>query len=224
MGLLDRVSALIRANLNDLIDQAEDPEKMIKQVVLDMQNQLLQLKTQVAMSVADHHLLVKKRTENEELAADWVRKAQFAVDRQQDDLGRAAIEKSIAFRRSAESFGQQIEDQNVEVANLKEALIKLQVKLAETQGQAEVLIAQHRRAKVSKKAAHTRWKVAELDAATTFARMKGKLSQTEAEAVGMNHVLNDTRSVEDRLAAFERDEEVERLLGELRDKKPSKSA
>jgi phage shock protein A len=224
MGLLDRVSTLIRANLNDLIDKAEDPEKMIKQIVLDMQNQLLQLKTQVAMSVADHHLLVKKKEEHEALSAEWVRKAQFAVDRQQDDLGRAAIEKSIAFRRAAENFGQQIGDQNVEVANLKEALVKLQVKLAETQAQAEILIAQHRRAKVSKKAAHTRWKVAEVDAVTTFARMKGKLARTEAEAVGMNEVLQDSMSVEDKLAAFERDEEVERLLGELRDRKQSKSA
>ncbi|BDC49459.1 membrane protein [Bryobacterales bacterium F-183] len=224
MGLLDRVSTLIRANLNDLIDKAEDPEKMIKQVVLDMQNQLLQLKTQVAMSVADHHLLIKKKQENEALSEDWVRKAQFAVDRQQDDLGRAAIEKSIAFRRAAESFAQQAEDQNVEVANLKEALIKLQVKLAETQAQAEVLVAQHRRARVSKKAAQTRWNVAELDGATTFARMKGKVAQTQATAVGMNQVLQDGTSVEDKLAAFERDEEVERLLAEMRDRKQSKPA
>ena len=60
MGLLERVSTLIRANLNDLIDRAEDPEKMIKQVILDMENQLLQVKTQVAVSIADQHMLEKK--------------------------------------------------------------------------------------------------------------------------------------------------------------------
>ena len=66
MALLERVSALIRANLNDLIDRAEDPQKMLKQVILDMQNQMLQVKTQVAIAVADEHLLGKKKKENEE--------------------------------------------------------------------------------------------------------------------------------------------------------------
>ena len=60
MALLERVATLVRANLNDLIDKAEDPEKMIKQVILDMQNQLLQVKTQVAISIADQHVLEKK--------------------------------------------------------------------------------------------------------------------------------------------------------------------
>ena len=66
MALLERVATLVRANLNDLVDQAEDPEKMIKQVILDMQNQLLQVKTQVAISIADQHVLEGKLREAEE--------------------------------------------------------------------------------------------------------------------------------------------------------------
>ena len=68
MGLLERVSTLIRANLNDMIDRAEDPEKMIKQVILDMENQYLQVKTQVAVSIADQHILEKKQKEQEDTA------------------------------------------------------------------------------------------------------------------------------------------------------------
>src|ERR1700676_3574180 len=75
MALLERVSTLVRANLNDLIDKAEEPEKMIKQVILDMQNQLLQVKTQVAIAIADQHLLEKKQKENEDKVAEWMRKA-----------------------------------------------------------------------------------------------------------------------------------------------------
>jgi hypothetical protein len=90
MALLERVSTLIRANLNDLVDKAEDPEKMIKQVILDMQNQLLQVKTQVAISIADQHVLEKKLKENEENARQWVRRAEMAVDKQDDALARAA--------------------------------------------------------------------------------------------------------------------------------------
>jgi len=66
MGLLERVSTLIRANINDMVDRAEDPEKMIKQVILDMENQYLQVKTQVAVSIADQHMLEKKWRENED--------------------------------------------------------------------------------------------------------------------------------------------------------------
>src|SRR6201998_963069 len=98
MELLERVATLIRANLNDLIDQAEEPEKMIKQVILDMQNQLLQVKTQVAIAIADQHLLMKKQKENEDTADQWVRKAELAVDKGQDDLARAALERSMTAR------------------------------------------------------------------------------------------------------------------------------
>jgi len=90
MALLERVSTLIRANLNDLIDKAEDPEKMIKQVILDMQNQLMQVKTQVAIAIADQHVLEKKQKDNAEKEAEWIRKAELAVDKKQDDLARAA--------------------------------------------------------------------------------------------------------------------------------------
>src|ERR1700719_950524 len=93
MALLERVSTLIRANLNDLIDQAENPEKLIKQMILDMQNQLLQVKTQVAIAMADEHILEKKRKENADKEAEWMRKAGLAVDKKQDDLARVALER-----------------------------------------------------------------------------------------------------------------------------------
>ena len=73
MALLERVSTLLRANLNDLIEKAEDPERLLKQIVLDMENQLLQVKTQVAIAIADQHLLDKKRAEHVEQAAEWLR-------------------------------------------------------------------------------------------------------------------------------------------------------
>src|SRR6202035_2230716 len=147
MALMERVSTLIRANLNDLIDKAEHPEKLIKQVILDMQNQLLQVKTQVAISIADQHLLLKKQQENEAAAEDWVRKAEMAVDKKQDDLARAALERSMTSKNVGASFAEQVADQTAQVENLKTALRKLELKLAEAQNKSDVLIAQHRRAK-----------------------------------------------------------------------------
>ena len=95
MALLERVSTLVRANLNDLIDKAEHPEKMIKQVILDMENQLLQVKTQVAISIADQHVLRNKLKENEENERQWVRRAEMALDKHDDALARGALGSGV---------------------------------------------------------------------------------------------------------------------------------
>ena len=146
MALLERVATLVRANLNDLIDKAEDPEKMIKQVILDMQNQLLQVKTQVAIAIADQHLLQKKRTRHEDRAAEWMRKAELAVDKQQDDLARAALERSRASPRwpRASPAGGRSEGAGRHPARRSR---KLDQKLSEAQCEERLLIAQHRRAR-----------------------------------------------------------------------------
>src|SRR4029077_19747533 len=133
MALLERVSTLIRANLNDLIDKAEDPEKMIKQVILDMQNQLIQVKTQVAITIADQHVLERKQKENTDKEAEWIRKAALAGDKKHDDLDRAALERPMCFNHISGNFDAQVADQKTEVENLKAALHKLERKLAEAE-------------------------------------------------------------------------------------------
>src|SRR5438093_12239716 len=152
MALLERVSTLVRANLNDLIDRAEHPEKMIKQIMLDMDNQLMQVKTQVAIAIADEHLLLKKQKESEEKAAEWTRKAELAVDKKQDDLARAALERSLSSRQMAASCEQQVEDQAAQVEHLKTALRQLEPKLAEGRARRAALSAQQRRASALRQA------------------------------------------------------------------------
>src|SRR5215831_15529196 len=104
MALLERVGTLLRANLNDLIDRAEDPEKMVKQVILDMENQLMQVKTQVAISIADLHLLEKKREESERERETYVKTASLAVEKTKDDIARQALERSLDARKRVENF------------------------------------------------------------------------------------------------------------------------
>src|SRR5438067_13410513 len=91
MGLLDRVSTLVRANLNSLVDRAEDPEKIIQQLLIDMNNQLLQVKTQVAASIADEKRLYQRYQENKEKADEWERKAELAVDKGEGELAKEAL-------------------------------------------------------------------------------------------------------------------------------------
>ncbi len=214
MALLERVATLIRANLNDLIDKAEDPEKMIKQVILDMQNQLLQVKTQVAVSIADQHMLENKQKENEEAAADWLRKAERAVDKQQDDLARSALERHRSFTQLAESYREQVDDQKAQVENLKSALQKLEQKLAEALSKKELLIARHRRSLAANKASQAQLAIGDRSKVATFDRLKDKVLHAEAVSQAQAEMVAD--DVGDQFARLEKQDEIERLLAELK--------
>ena len=217
MGLLERVSTLIRANLNDIVDRAEDPEKMIKQVILDMDNQYLQVKTQVAVSIADQHMLEKKWRENEESGKDWMHKAEIAVDKKQDDLARAALQRVESYRDLSTSFGEQVNDQKAQVENLKTALRQLDQKLTEANAKADLLIAQHRRARAVGKASDAKINIGNGSKAAAFDRMKHKVVREEAVGQAKAEIAVD--NVEDRLAALEKEDRIEQLLGELKAKR-----
>ena len=151
MPLLERVSTLLRANLNDLLDKAEDPEKLARQILLDLENQLLQVKTQVAVAVADQHRLLQQQREHEAAEANWRQKAELAVGKGKDDLARAALERSLLHSRSAAAFAQQHAEQTAETDTLRTMYSRLQAKLTETRARVEVLVAQHRRQRTAAK-------------------------------------------------------------------------
>jgi phage shock protein A len=215
MALLERVSTLIRANLNDLVEKAEDPEKLLKQVILDMQNQLLQVKTQVAIAIADQHLLEKKQTENQDKHGEWMRKAEMAVHKKNDEeLGRAALERALSYKNMAESFTQQVADQKTQVENLKTAFSRLEQKLAEAQAKCDLLVAQHRRTRTAKKAGEAHAALQDGAHGSTFDRMKHKVQR--AEAIGEAHAELNGDTLDDRFATLEKEDEIERLLAEIK--------
>ena len=228
MALLERVATLLRANLNDLIDRAEDPQKMLRQLILDMENQLLQVKTQVAIALADQHLLEKKQAEHEEAAGNWQRKAALAVTRQQDDMARAALRQQISHQQMAASFAQQLSDQRTETETLRSALGRLQQRLQETQSRCELLAVEHRRARASQKLNGTTPKTA-----ATIARVRGRIDREAAAGHAQQAMLTaeaghtgngDSRSVdqmsdvelEEHFATMEREDQIEDLLRSLK--------
>jgi phage shock protein A len=214
MALLERVATLIRANLNDLVDKAEDPEKMIKQVILDMENQLLQVKTQVAISIADQHVLEKKLQECEDNHKQWVRRAEIAVQKGDDSLARAAVERSMSYKSMVENFHQQVEDQKTQVENLKTALLKLQQKLDEAKSKSDMLIAQHRRSRAIRKAADAGLTIGGESNSAAFDRMKNKVQHSEASAQASVDLAAD--NVNEKFAAMEKEDEIERMLSEIK--------
>jgi len=215
MALLDRVATLVRANLNDLIDKAENPEKMLKQVILDMENQFMQVKTQVAIALADLHLLQKKRQENLDKHSEWMRKAELAVDKKDDALARAALERAMSFQQTVESFGQQIEDQEAQVESLKAALKKLEIKLSEARAKVDLLIAEHRRARATSRAAEAQRTPTGEN--RTFDRMRTKVDRDRAISDAHAELLGE--DIEGRFHALEREEKVDALLAQLKERK-----
>lgn len=212
MALLERVTTLIKANINDLVSKAEHPEKLLKQLLLDMENQLMQVKTQVALAVADQHLLENKQKDNLASQQDWVRKAELALNKGDEALARMALERSLTFETAAQNFSQQIEDQAHQVEMLKTALYRLEQKMAETRSKADLLIAQHRRAKLSERAGTAALEEFGQDAA--FVRMRNKVQ--EADAIGEGHLALAEESPEKRLEQLEKADKVEKLLENLK--------
>jgi phage shock protein A len=217
MALLERVSTLVRANLNDLIDKAEEPEKMLKQLILDMENQLLQVKTQVAVAMADEHLLEKKQAENGTKAADWMRKAELAVDKKQDDLARAALERHQSYTQMAASFNEQLANQRVEVENLKSALGKLEQKLSEAKSKIDLLIAQHRRSRAVTRASEAQLAAGDRSTLAAFDRMKQKVLHGEVVSQAKSEIVKD--DLDERLAKLEREDRIEQMLAELKSRR-----
>jgi phage shock protein A len=214
MAVLERVATLVRANLNDLIDRAEDPEKMIKQVILDMENQLLQVKTQVAVAMADQHLLQKKQVEHEDKAAEWMRKAELAVDKKQEDLARAALERYQSLTKVADDYGRQSTDQRLQVDTLRNALEKLEQKLDEARAKCDLLIAQHRRARALDRASDAQLAIGDQSNVANFDRMRNKVQRSEAISQAKAELVGD--DVERRFDQMQRDQEVDRLLEALK--------
>jgi phage shock protein A len=216
MALLERVTTLLRANLNDLVEKAEDPERLLKQIVLDMENQLMQVKTQVAVAIADQHLLEKKKADHEQQAAEWRRKAELAVQKGHDDLARGALERALSHDQLAAGFTSEAEDQKHEADNLRQALHKLSQKLDETRARCEMLAAEHRRAKMVGRATVARQAIGD-GQEQALGRMKGRVHQTAAHATAASEVLV-SESLEDRFASLENEDKIEQLLGEIKAK------
>ncbi|MGA8036080.1 MAG: PspA/IM30 family protein [Candidatus Acidiferrales bacterium] len=217
MRLLERVSTLIRANLNDMIDRAEDPEMLIKQVILDMENQYLQVKTQVAVSIADQHMLEKKLRENEDAGREWMRKAELAVDKSQDELARAALERFQTAQKLALSYREQVDDQTAQVETLKSSLIKLEQKLMEAKSKRDLLLARHRRSAAMGKAARAHSALGDQSKSAMFDRLGDRVNRVESVASAEVELLSDDTG--DKLARLDRDSEVDRLLTELKSKR-----
>jgi phage shock protein A len=182
MGIFSRLGTLIKSNINDLITKAEDPEKMLSQVLLEMQQQLVEAKKAVAVAIADEKKLQKQYTAESDKAKEWERKAMVAVRAGDDNLARQALARKQEHESIASQFQQQWLAQKAAVEKLKDALRLLNNKIEEAKRKKNILIARKKRAEAQQQIANTMQGLGDTSAFDTFDRMAERIQLMEAEA------------------------------------------
>ncbi|MDP9363126.1 MAG: PspA/IM30 family protein [Chloroflexota bacterium] len=215
MGIMDRLSRLIRANVNDLIDRAEDPEKLLDQILRDMQTNITSARAQVASMIAQEKELEADLGETRRLAIEWGAKAQRAVEAGKDDLAREALRRKRDNEGNAQVYQQQYQVQQQAVDKLKDQLRQLEAKYQATLSQRDSLIARQRRAKAQREVAESLnvSVFTPLDSGSELERMERQIRGTEAQAMAALEVgetgyeaqfreLDLDVGIEDELAAL----------------------
>ena len=213
MGLFDRVSRLLRANVNDMVAKAEDPEKILEQAVMDMQEDLVQLRQAVASSIAS-----QKRTEQQynKAMADansWQSKAQLALQKGDEDLAREALTRKKSYSDTAGSLKGQLDGQAGMVDTMKKSLIQLEGKISEAKTKKDMLKSRSQAAKAQEQLQSAVGRVGTNSAMAAFERMEEKVlvqearSQAAAELTGADleskfAALSAGSDVDDELAAM----------------------
>jgi phage shock protein A len=182
MGFFARLAQLIKSNLNDLVSRAEDPEKMLNQILIDMNAQLVEAKKQVAVAIADEKRLQKQFQNERAVAEEWERKAMMAVRAGDDELAKEALMRKKEHDGLAKTYEEQWQKQLAAVNQLKLALRALNNKIEEAKRKKNVLIARKRRAEAMKSIQNTMSGLNDQSAFEAFDRMAQKIDQIEAEA------------------------------------------
>lgn len=201
MNFFQRIAALIKANLNEMISRAEDPERVLNQALDDMRKQLTEAKSRVALAFADEKRLEKQHEAETTKVAYWEKQAMSAVRAGRDDLAMQALAKKKEHESIALQFEQQLIEQRAAVDQLKKALHALSAKIDEAARKRALLVARVKRAEAQKSIADTLSAAGDRSAFETFARMEEKVDRLEAEAGARAEVAQLTSGHEnDRLS------------------------
>lgn len=216
MGIFDRMSRLIRANVNDVLDRAEDPEKMIDQILRDMDSNMRTARSQVAAMIAQEKELEADLEETRGLSSEWGAKAKRAVEAGKDDLAREALRRKHDMDENAAVYAKQHEIQVQTVSRLKSQLRQLESKYQQTLSQRDSLIARQKRAQATKQVTQMASTVSltPLDASAELERMERKIRSTESEALAMGEMQSE--SYDEQFRELDYDVDIERELEMLK--------
>ena len=202
MGLLDRAWRIIRTNLNDLVSQSEDPERVLEQSLQDMQANLVQLRQAVAQAIATERRTQRQCGNAQTQAQEWYNRAQLALQKGNEAAARDALTRRQTYLTNAQSMESHLEQQRQIVVKLKENMRTLEAKLAEAKTQKDMYIARARSAEASQRLQGMLAQLGDRDSTAAFGRMEEKVLQIEAEADAIAE-LNSADKLEEQFAALE---------------------
>jgi phage shock protein A len=220
MGIMDRVATVIRSNLNHLINKAEDPEKMLDQILIQMRQQLMEAKREVAVAIADEKRLGTQLEAELEQLGEWERRAAMAVQKGEDDLAREALRRKSEHEQIAIGYKKQWDAQKASTENLKNALRGLSQKIEEAGRKKNLLVARQKRAVAQKHIHEVMTGLSDTSAFESFDRMEAKVEQIEAQASAAVELSDDLSgdTIEQRFRALESSTDVEQELHALKAK------
>lgn len=214
MGLIDRILRVIRANLNSLIGQAEDPEKVLEQTVMDMQENLIQLRQAVAQAIATQKRTERQCSQANSTAQEWYNRAQLALQKGDDDLARQALTKRKSYQETAEAMQVQIDQQSIVVNRLKQDMRGLESKISEARTKKDMYIARARSAQATQKINEMLGGVNTTTSLTAFERMEEKVLELEAQSEAIAEL--GTNDLEKKFISLEGADEVDDELAAMK--------
>ncbi len=216
MGFFDRLSRLLRANLNDLVSKAEDPVKILDQSVADMQADLVKLRQAVAMAISSQKRLRNQADQAENQVQTWYKRAELAVQKGEDDLAREALSRRKAFQESFASLSGQLKAQEGQVELLKRSLVALEGKIAEAKTKKDMLKARAQAAQAQQQLQSAVGNLGSNSAMAAFERMEDKVEALEASSQAAAELAG--ADLESQFAALEGSDDVDDELNSLRQK------
>jgi phage shock protein A len=212
MGLFDRISRVVRSNVNAAVSAAEDPEKILEQAVIDMQDQLVKLRQAVATSMASLKRLEQQLGDAQKQANEWQARAELAMRKGDEGLAREALTRKKSFVDTVNALTPQVQQQKTNVDNLKRQLAALEGKIAEAKTKKDVLKARAQSAKAQEQVQKTLNDINPTSALSAFDKMEEKVLQAEARAQAQGE-LSGISGLEEQFAALDSsvDDELAKL-------------
>lgn len=214
MGLFDRISRVVKANLNDMVSNAEDPEKMLEQSILEMQEDLVQLRQGVAQAIAAQKRTEQQYNQAQNEANKWQRNAQLALQKGDENLARQALERKKSFAETANTLKTNLDGQVGQIDTLKRSLIGLESKISEAKTKKDMLKARISAAKAQEQLQSTVGRIGTSSAMAAFERMEEKVLLQEARAQSAQELAG--ADLESQFAVLEAGSDVDDELAALK--------
>jgi phage shock protein A len=222
MGLIERAIRVIRSNISSLIDKAEDPEKVLEQTIMDMQEDLIQLRQGVAQAIATQKRTERQYSQSQSTANEWYRRAELALQKGDESLAREALTRRKSYQQTADDLKAQIDQQTEIVNKLKQNMRALESKIAEAKSKKDLYIARARSAKASEKINEMLGSVGTGSSMAAFERMEEKVMELEARSEAIAELGTD--DIDRQFAALEAGDDVDTDLADLKAKLLSESS